>query len=94
MAHSKQAFKRIRQSEKKKIRARSAQSEIKTLQKSIADAVARKDDAQARALLTRVLSRLDKAAKIHIYHRNAVDRRKSKLSRLVNSIAAGSPSKS
>lgn len=94
MAHSKQALKRIRQSEKKRIRARSARNEIKTLQKSIADAVARKDAAQARALLIQALSRLDKAAKVHVYHRNAADRRKSKLSRLVNSIAAAPPSKS
>jgi len=88
MAHCKQALKRIRQSEKHRIRAKSVRNEIKSLTKNIADAVSGKEEAKARALLQTVISKLDKASKIHIYHRNASDRRKSKLARLVNTIGA------
>jgi small subunit ribosomal protein S20 len=94
MAHTKQALKRIRQSEKKRIRAKSIRNEIKTISKRIAELVASKNEAEARKLLQSALSRLDKASKVHIYHRNAAGRRKSKLTLLVNSIgAAGSSPK-
>lgn len=93
MAHSKQALKRIRQSEKRRIRAKSARNEIKTIQKRIADAVGRKDEAQARALLLDALSRIDKARKVHIFHQNAADRRKSKLTLLVNRLSSAAPSR-
>ncbi len=92
MAHCKQALKRIRQSEKRRLRAKSIRNEIKTISKRITDLVAKKDAAQAKALLTQVLSRLDKAAKVHIYHRNAANRRKSTLTRLVNKAQAPSAS--
>ncbi len=88
MAHCKQALKRIRQSEKRRIRGKSARSEIKTLVKRIGDAVAQKDEAQARSLLLAVHSKIDKARKVHIFHRNAADRQKSKLALLVNRVGA------
>src|SRR5688572_7533508 len=91
MAHCKQALKRIRQSEKKRIKAKSVRNEIKSLTKNIAAAVSGRNEAQARELLQTAISKLDKASKIHIYHRNAADRRKSKLARLVNSIGAAVP---
>ena len=88
MAHSKQALKRVRQSDKRRLRAKSFRSEIKTMSKRLADAVSKKDEAVARALLQKVISRLDKAKKVHVYHANAANRRKSKLARLVNSLSA------
>jgi small subunit ribosomal protein S20 len=88
MAHCKQALKRIRQSEKTRIRGKSVRNEIKTLTKNIADSVARKDADGARKLLVQAVSRIDKARKVHIYHRNAAARWKSKLARMVNAIGA------
>ena len=91
MAHCKQALKRIRQSEKRRIQGKSVRNEIKTLVKRITDLVTQKDGTQARALLGSALSKLDKAAKAHVYHRNAADRRKSSLARLVNTVAGAAP---
>ena len=94
MAHTKQALKRIRQSERRRIRGKSIRNEIKTIAKNIAEAIARKDEAEARKLLQTAISRIDKASKVHIFHRNAADRRKSKLTLLVNrgGASAGAPS--
>ncbi len=88
MAHSKQALKRVRQSEKSRIQRKSVRNEIKSITKRLSELVAKKDSESAKALLRKALSKLDKAAKVHVYHRNAADRRKSKLARLVNTMAA------
>ena len=84
MAHCKQALKRIRQSEKRRLRGKSTRAEIKTITKKLTDAVGRKDGAEARTLLQLVISRIDKAKKVHIFHANAANRHKSKLALLVN----------
>ena len=87
MAHSKQAKKRMRQNEQRRIRNKSVRSEIKTLTKSLVEKVQAKDAEAAQALLRKVTSKLDKAAKTNIYHRNSVARRKSKIASLVNGMA-------
>ncbi len=91
MAHCKQALKRIRQSEKHRIARKSVRNEIKSLTKRLDESIAKKDEPQARALFVQVISKLDKAAKTHIYHRNAADRRKSKLARILNTLSAARP---
>lgn len=88
MAHSAQARKRARQSEKARIRNKSVRNEIKTLTKTLGEKIAAKDAAAAKPLFLEVISRLDKAAKNHVFHRNAVARQKSKVARLVNSLPA------
>lgn len=91
MAHSKQAKKRIRQNEKNRIRNKSVRSEIKTLTKAFSEKVKAEDTEGARALLSKVTSKLDKAAKTRVYHKNAVARRKSKLARQVQEPPAAEP---
>jgi small subunit ribosomal protein S20 len=88
MAHCKQALKRIRQSEKQRVVRKSVKNEIKTITKRIVDLVSKKDAENAKKLLKAAVSKLDKAAKTHIYHRNAAARRKSSLVRLVNKVLA------
>jgi small subunit ribosomal protein S20 len=88
MAHCKQALKRIRQSEKQRVVRKSVKNEIKTLTKRIVDLVSKKDAENAKKLLRTAVSKLDKAAKTHVYHRNAASRRKSSLVRLVNKVLA------
>jgi len=87
MAHSLQARKRIRQNEKARISNKSMKNEIKTLTKNLRDKVQEKDLEGAQALLRRVASKLDKAAKNNIYHRNTVARQKSSNARLVSSLS-------
>lgn len=92
MPHSKQALKRVRQSEKRRIRNKSVRSEIKTLTKALSSRVAQKDLEGAQALLRKLASKLDKAARKNIYHKNAAARRKSKAASLVQSLAAAQTS--
>jgi small subunit ribosomal protein S20 len=86
MPHSKQAKKRVRQNEKSRIRNKSRKSEIKTLMKKVEKACAERNAETAKKLLAKVVSKLDKAEKTGIYHKNTVARKKSKLSRLVASL--------
>lgn len=88
MAHCKQALKRIRQSEKRRIRGRSTRATISTVTKSLSEAVKAKNVASAQALLREVSSRIDKAAKVHVMHRNTAARQKSRLARLVASLGS------
>ena len=86
MAHSAQARKRARQSEKARIKNKSERNEIKSLTKALEAKVAAKDAAAAKELCLEVISKLDKAAKRHLYHRNAAARKKSQIQRLVNAL--------
>jgi len=86
MPHSAQARKRVRQSERSRVASKSARSEIKSLTKALAEKVSAKDQEGARILFLKVISELDKAAKNHVYHRNAAARRKSHAAVLMNSL--------
>jgi len=86
MAHSLSAKKRIRQNEKARLANRSAKREIKTLAKKLAEFVDEKSVDEAKALFPTLISRLDKAAKRHIYHKNTIARQKSQATRLLNSL--------
>lgn len=88
MAHSQQARKRVRQSEKRRVRNKSVKNEIRTLTKTLREKVSAKDLEGATALLRKVTSKLDKAAKNHIYHRNSAARRKSAIATLVHGLTA------
>ena len=88
MAHSKQAKKRLRQAEKHRIHNRSVKREIKTLTKRFVFSIEDGDKKEADALFRAITSKLDKAAKNHIYHRNTVARRKSHVATLYKKLGA------
>ena len=88
MAHSNQAKKRLRQSEKQRLYNKSLRSEIKTLTKTLIQSVEEKDLETASAVFRKVVSRLDKAVKVHVYHKNTAARRKSKAAALHRSLSA------
>jgi len=83
MAHSKQAKKRIRTNEKRKLRNKTMSSSMKTAVKSLLAAVEAGDKAAAEAALPNTLSRIDKAAKTNVIHDNAAARKKSQMMRAV-----------
>ena len=87
MAHSAQARKRARQSERRRIRNKSVRNTIKTLTKSLAEKIQAKDGAGAQALFRNVVSQLDKAAKQHVYHRNAAARYKSRVAAMLKALS-------
>jgi small subunit ribosomal protein S20 len=80
MANTKSAAKRSRQSLARAGQNRGVRSRLRSLQKKSRGAAAKPDAEQIR----RLISALDKAAKRGIIHRNAADRRKSRLNALLS----------
>ena len=84
MANHKSALKRIRQSEKRRVRNRYYHKTARTAMK-----VLRNEESKAVALeqLPKVVSLLDKLVKRNIIHRNKAANLKSKLTKHVNKLA-------
>lgn len=82
MAHSKQALKRARQSERLRATNKSMRSDMKSHLKALDDAIASKDQKAIAAQARITQSKLDKAAKKRVIHRNAASRIKARLARI------------
>lgn len=80
MAHSKQALKRYRQSEKKRAVNKNARTRIKSTVKKM-HATKGGDMAEA-------MKKIDKAAKVGAIHKNAASRLKSRLAKAMNKAKA------
>lgn len=80
MANTSSAIKRIRQSEKSRVRNRAVRSRMRTYIKRANTAIVTDGDAAAEAVHT-AISELDRAAKKGIIHANNAARRKSRLMR-------------
>ena len=87
MPHSVSAAKRVRQNEKRRLRNKAFRSEIKTWTKRFVAAVAAKDTALARRYFLSATKKLDKAAKVGVYHVNTVARKKSHIAKLFHALA-------
>lgn len=83
MANTRSAAKRARQAERRTLRNKSVLTGLKRQQKRLAEAVASGDRAKAQIALNVLASRLDKAAKRGIVHRNLSNRRKSRAAKLL-----------
>ena len=86
MAHSKQAQKRIRTSEKSRVANKSKMSRMKTAVKGLMAAIEAGDKAKATELLPNVCSLIDKAAKHNIIHDHKASRRKGQVMRAVRAM--------
>ncbi|PRY86718.1 30S ribosomal protein S20 [Mongoliibacter ruber] len=84
MANHKSALKRIRANEAKRLRNRYQHKTTRTFIKRLKTTT---DKTEAQELLKTVTSMIDKLAKKNIIHRNNASNKKSKLTRLVNSMA-------
>jgi len=80
MAHSKQALKRSRQSEAKRISNKNTRTRMKTAIKRALTATA---DDQPK-VLSEAMKRIDKASKTSAIHANAASRYKSRMAKAVN----------
>lgn len=87
MAHSKQAKKRVRQNERRRMSNKATASVMRSQFKKLMSAVAAGDKDTAQKELTETLSRIDKAAKHHVIHANAAARKKSQVMRAIASMA-------
>ncbi|MEN8191445.1 MAG: 30S ribosomal protein S20 [Bacteroidota bacterium] len=85
MAHHKSAKKRIRQSERRRVRNQATLSKVKTLMRKVHSS---KDKAEADASLKEAVSFIDKAVTKGRLHKNTAARRKSSLTKHVNKISA------
>jgi len=81
MPNNKQAKKRVRQDDERRLANKSVRSSMRSAVKKVMDAESN-DDAQAA--LPEAFKRVDKAAKKKIIHGNAAARVKSRLSQAAN----------
>ena len=85
MAHHKSAKKRIKTSEKKRVRNKAALSKVKKLVKKV---FSLEDKVEAAAVLKEATKVLDKTAAKGKIHKNNAARKKSALTKHVNKLAA------
>lgn len=86
MPHSRQARKRMKQNEARRLRNKATKSAMRTQIKKVKAAVEARDPATAEAELSKAMKKLDKAAKTNVIHRNQAARRKSRLQKQINEI--------
>lgn len=86
MAHSKQARKRIRTSDRQRVMNKSRMSRMKTEVKKLMTAVETGDKSAATEILPIVCKCIDKAAKQNIIHKHNASRRKGQVMRAVSSM--------
>jgi len=88
MANIKSAIKRIRQTEKRRVRNAAVRSTVRTSVKSARTAIEGGQAAQARETLLRTIQVLDKAVTKGVIHKNTAARKKSRLTRQLNALAS------
>lgn len=79
----KSAEKRVKVIEKKNLRNRMIKSRVKTAVKKY-EAAAKAQSAEAATLLAQASSEVDKAAAKGVMHKNAANRKKAQLAKLMN----------
>jgi small subunit ribosomal protein S20 len=84
MPITKSAKKALRQSQKRRTHNIQKRKTIKELVKNIKKLVAEKKNSEAKALLPQVYKLLDKAAKTNLVKKNTSDRKKSRITKMIN----------
>ncbi|HNZ77794.1 MAG TPA: 30S ribosomal protein S20 [Bacilli bacterium] len=87
MANIKQQAKRNLTNEKRRLQNAAFKSSVRTAVKNVETAVANKNLEQAQEALKLACTKLDKALAKGIFHKNFVSRNKSRLAKLLNSLA-------
>jgi small subunit ribosomal protein S20 len=88
MANTRSALKRMRQSEKRRVRNAAVRTSVRTAVKTTRTSLAAASVDEARASLARAVQLLDRAVTKGVVHRNAAARKKSRLTRQLNALAA------
>jgi len=86
LANIKSAKKRIKVIAKKTLANKIVKSQAKTAIKQVVVAANAGKTDEAKAALTNAVSKIDKASKKGIYHKNNAARKKSRLTKMVNAI--------
>lgn len=82
------AEKRFRQSEEHRLRNKAAKSAVRSTVKKFVGSVQSKDKATAESSLKEMIKSIDTAAQKGIINKNAAARKKSRMQRLYNTLAA------
>jgi small subunit ribosomal protein S20 len=90
LANTKSAKKRIRVNEEKRLRNRPLRTAARTFVKKAELAIRAGDEETAATAVGNAISMLDRVASKGVIHRNNAARRKSRLMRKFNQLAAGS----
>ena len=88
MANTRSALKRMRQSEKRRVRNAGVRTSVRTAVKTTRTSLAAASVEEARASLARAIQLLDRAVTKGVVHKNAAARKKSRLTRQLNALAA------
>jgi small subunit ribosomal protein S20 len=88
MANTRSALKRMRQSEKRRVRNAAVRTSVRTAVKTTRTSLAAAAVEEARASLARAVQLLDRAVTKGVVHKNAAARKKSRLTRQLNTLAA------
>lgn len=88
MANLPSAEKRIKQNERNRVRNRARKSAVKTATRKLTEVMVKGDAAQAQEQFKDVTRILDQTAAKGTLHKNTVARRKSRLARHINALAA------
>ncbi|TLS53736.1 30S ribosomal protein S20 [Paenibacillus antri] len=88
MPNIKSAEKRVKQSEKRRIRNASQKSALRTAVKAAEVATTQNDVEKAKDALLNATKKLDKAVTKGLLHKNAAARKKSRLAKKVNALSA------
>ena len=87
MPRLKSAIKRVKTSERNRLRNLTYKTEIKTILKKVFDFVSKKDTKLAISSANEAFALIDRATSRKIIHRNNASRKKSKVSKWLKSIA-------
>jgi small subunit ribosomal protein S20 len=90
LANIKSAIKRIRSSERKRMRNKPVRTALKTYIRVAQTRIGGKDTGESAEAVVRAISALDKAASKGIIHRNQAARRKSRLMAKLNKLSTAS----
>ena len=88
MPHTSSAKKRLRQTQKRRMRNRNVKKEVKTRLKEVLTTAPTASGDQLRDAVRLAVKKLDQAAAKGVVHRNLVARKKSQLAKLLNKTAA------
>jgi len=84
MPRRRTSLKRNRQNKKKHLRNLKVKQQLKKTLKSLQELLNTKNIAEAKTVLTKIFSQLDKAAKKNIIHPKTASRKKSRLMKRLN----------
>jgi small subunit ribosomal protein S20 len=88
MPNIKSAIKRVKVSEKRRLRNASQKSALRTAVKAVETAISAHNAESAREALILASKKLDKAASKGLIHKNAANRKKSRLAKTLNALGA------